>query len=85
MTRWHAAPIAHDLAHAIRVACGPRLVRVNASLVDEAIAIADSEGLTVYDAAYVACARGRGWALVSTDMRDLVGPGFATTPADALG
>jgi predicted nucleic acid-binding protein len=84
VTRWRSAPIARDLAHVIRVACGPRLVRVDAGLVDEAIAIAGAAGLTVYDAAYVACARSRGWALVSTDLRDLVGPGYATRPEEAL-
>ena len=67
------------------VAADERLVRVDADLLADAIALAAAEGLTLYDAAYVACARSRGWTLVSTDLRDLVRPGLATSPPDALG
>ena len=72
MVRWRSAAIASDLARAIQVACGERLVRIDVGLADAAVAAAQAEGLTVYDAAYVACARREGWQLVSTDIADLV-------------
>ena len=84
MVRWRSAQIARDLARAIGVACGPRLVRIDADLLDAAIEIAPAEELTVSDAAYVACARRQGWQLVSTDLADLVRPGLALSPDAAL-
>jgi predicted nucleic acid-binding protein len=84
VVRWRSPAVARDLAEAIRVACGPRLVRLDASLTEAAIAIAHAEGLTVYDGAYVACARRERWPLVSTDLADLVSPGLAVSPDAAL-
>jgi predicted nucleic acid-binding protein len=84
VVRWRTPPIARDLVRAIRVACGARLVRVDADLVEAAIEIADAEGLTAYDAAYVACARREGWRLISADLGHLVRPGHAVSPDAAV-
>jgi len=48
------------------------LVRVDEALVARAVTIADTEGLSVYDAGYVAGAASIGARLVSCDLRDLV-------------
>jgi predicted nucleic acid-binding protein len=82
--RWRAPDEAALLAELVVRASDDRLVRVDADLLVDAIALAAADGLTLYDAAYVACARSRGWTLVSTDLRDLVRPGLAASPADAL-
>lgn len=58
------------------------VVRVDEPLLADAGELAVEAGLTVYDAAYAACARRHGWTLVSGDVRDLVRPGFARTPAE---
>ena len=59
------------------------LVRVDETLATEAAALAEREGLSVYDAAYVAGARAIGARLVSCDRRDLVSRDLALTPAQA--
>ncbi len=59
------------------------LVRVDATLAAEATAIAEREGLSVYDAAYVAGAQAAGARLVSCDLRDLVSRDLAVTPRQA--
>jgi predicted nucleic acid-binding protein len=59
-------------------------VRVDAGLVGEAVSIAAGSASSVYDAAYVACARTDEWQLVSTDLADLVEPGLAWSPEEAL-
>jgi predicted nucleic acid-binding protein len=64
----------------IRSRCGDRLQRVDPDLLAVAVEIATGDGLTAYDAAYVAAARARGWTLVSTDVADLVSKGLAVTP-----
>jgi predicted nucleic acid-binding protein len=68
----------------VRCCGGERLVRVDADLVGAAVDIAAEQGLTAYDAAYVAVARRNGWQLVSSDIRDLVSKGLAVTPDAAL-
>lgn len=82
--RWRAPAEAETLTALVLLAAADRLVRVDARLTGAAVALASERRLTVYDAAYVACARHRGWQLVSTDMADLVDPGFAVTPEQAL-
>ena len=47
--------------------------------------VAAEHGLSVYDGAYVAAARRLGAKLVSTDLADLVRPGFAIAPEEACG
>ncbi len=59
------------------------LVRVDATLAAEATAIAEREGLSVYDTAYVAGAQAAGARLVSCDLRDLVSRDLAVTPRQA--
>lgn len=59
------------------------LVRVDETLAAAAIAIAEREGLSVYDAAYVAGAQAAGARLVSCDLRDLVSRDLAVTPRQA--
>jgi predicted nucleic acid-binding protein len=64
--------------------CGDDLVRVDAKLMADAVAIAAEFSLTAYDAAYVAAARRHGWTLVSGDVADLVSKGLAVPPDAAL-
>lgn len=80
VVRWRSETVARNMTEAIRIACGPRLIRIDQDLADAAITTAALEGLTAYDAAYVACARREGWQLVSTDIADLVRPGLALSP-----
>ena len=48
-----------------------------------AASIGQEEGVSVYDAAFVAAARERGWRLVSGDLIDLVSRGLALSPEAA--
>lgn len=57
------------------------LVRVDAPLVSSASVIADAEGISAYDAAYVAAAHRSGGRLVSCDARDLLSRGLAVAPS----
>jgi predicted nucleic acid-binding protein len=82
---WRAPETARDLLDLIADVVQDRLVRVDAELAGAAAALAATSGLTVYDAAYVVCARRGGWTLVSCDLRDLVRPGLAVAPDQALG
>lgn len=59
------------------------LVRADPSLLASATTIAGEQGISVYDAAYVAAALGWESELVSCDARDLVSRGLARLPADA--
>ena len=60
------------------------LVRVDDALAAAAAELASQHGLSAYDAAYVAGAAAAGARLVSCDMRDLVRPGFAIAPGQAV-
>jgi predicted nucleic acid-binding protein len=60
------------------------LVRVERRLLVDALELADSRGLSAYDAAYVAASRSAGAQLVSCDVKDLVSVGFARLPRDAM-
>jgi predicted nucleic acid-binding protein len=76
---------AQTLARAIVAICRDgRLIRIDADLLDAAIATTREHGLSAYDATYVAAAQRNGWQLVSTDIRDLVSQGFAVTPDAAV-
>jgi predicted nucleic acid-binding protein len=59
------------------------LVRCDEGLVAAAAELAGTHGLSAYDAAYVAAAARIGARLVSCDLRDLVSPGHALSPAEA--
>jgi len=65
------------------IAADGGLVRVDEALVAHAVTIAATEGLSVYDAGYVAGAASIGARLVSCDLRDLVSRNLALTPRQA--
>lgn len=65
------------------VAADGGLVRVDEALIAHAVRVADVEGLSVYDAGYVAGAASAGARLVSCDLRDLVDRNLAVTPQQA--
>jgi len=71
------------LSEMVATRCGERLMRADPGFVAAALDVAAEQGLTIYDAAYVAAARRNGWQLVSLDVRDLVSKGLAVTPDDA--
>jgi predicted nucleic acid-binding protein len=81
--RWRSPADAERLATLVRLACPDTLEAVDDDLIRTAAAIAHQEGLTVYDAAYIAAAREHGWTLLSCDVADLVTPGHAVLPGDA--
>jgi len=72
-----------ELCRLVLGRCNDSVVSVDPKLVDTAIRVAAEHGLTAYDAAYVAAARRHGWALVSTDIADLVSKGLAVAPDSA--
>lgn len=75
---WHDSSAAHRLrSHVAAVSDDGGLVRADAELLESAVVIADENGITVYDAAYVAAARSLDGQLVSCDVRDLVSRGLA--------
>jgi len=65
------------------IAADGGLVRVDEALIAHAVRIAETEGLSVYDAGYVAGAARAGAQLVSCDLRDLVSRDLAVTPRQA--
>lgn len=81
--RWGSAAEADRLVALILKACGDRLVRVDGDMMRATASTAARHSITVYDAAYVACAEERADRLVSTDLRDLVNRGLAIAPGDA--
>ncbi len=78
--RWQRPREADEVIRTIIRACGDRIVRVDASLLESALEIAAENALSAYDAAYVAAARRHGWTLVSADIRDLVSKDLAVAP-----
>ncbi|MGN6216740.1 MAG: type II toxin-antitoxin system VapC family toxin [Solirubrobacterales bacterium] len=64
--------------------CGEHLLRADPDLIEAALGLAASYGLTAYDATYVTVAQRHDWTLVSTDIADLVSKGLAVTPDAAL-
>lgn len=65
------------------IAADGGLVRADESFIAHAVRLADLEGLSVYDAGYVAGAARAAAPLVSCDLRDLVNRGLAVTPQQA--
>jgi len=80
---WGAPAEADKVVALVQEACAGSIVRVDADLARHSIALAAEHSLSVYDAAYVAAARSRGWTLVSGDHKDLVKPGLAIAPETA--
>lgn len=84
--RWQSEEEAQVLTELVLTTTLGRLVRIDGQIAGSAVSVARTEGITVYDAAYVACARARGWRLVSGDLADLVSRGLASAPdGPALG
>ncbi len=82
---WHDSSAAHRLRSRVAaVSEDGGLVRADAALLESAVVIADENGITVYDAAYVAAARALDSQLVSCDVHGLVSRGFAFLPGDAV-
>lgn len=84
VVRWRSTTDAVRLVTLVRLACPDTLERADEELLRDAAAIADRHELTVYDGAYVAAGRRRGWTLVSGDVGDLVRPGLAVSPETAV-
>ena len=61
------------------------VIRADTVLLQRAAEIAETYGISAYDAAYVAGAEQAGGELVSCDVRDLISRGLARRPGDALG
>lgn len=72
--------LAADMCRLIVERCRDSLVTVDAELMDSALELAAEQGLTAYDAAYVAATRRYGWTLVSADIADLVSKDLAVAP-----
>ncbi len=83
ISSWASPPDAHSLWTLVHRSCTD-IARLDMALFELTVALADHHGLTAYDAAYVAAAELHGWTLVSVDHKDLVGPGHAITPEQAL-
>jgi predicted nucleic acid-binding protein len=82
--KMHQPKRAQWLYELVAAKCGDRLVRVDPQLIGDAVEVAAKNGLTAYDAAYVAAARRNDWTLVSADIADLVSKGLAITPDAAV-
>lgn len=81
---WHDVRAATRLQGLVAaIASDGGLVRADEPLITRAVRVADTEGLSVYDAGYVAGAASAGAQLVSCDLRDLVNRGLAVTPEQA--
>jgi len=81
---WRDQPSARRLRSRVTpVADDAGLVRVDGHLLEDAAAIADEHGISVYDAAYVAAARAVSGRLVSC-VRDLVSRNLAVLPRLAV-
>lgn len=82
--RWSSPADAVRLVQLVLLACPDTVERASAELLASAPQVAAEHAITVYDAAHVAACRARGWTLVSGDLADLVAPGLAVAPEDAL-
>jgi predicted nucleic acid-binding protein len=79
--RWKDPEAAARLAdRAFAIAELGHLLRVDRQLADSATDLADEHSISVYDAAYVACAQRLGARLASCDEHDLVNRGLASLP-----
>ncbi len=82
---WHDSSAAQRLRSRVAaVGDDGGVVRADAALLESAVGIADENGITVYNATYVAAARALGGQLVSCDVHDLVSRGLALLPGDAV-
>ena len=77
--RWRSLPLT-ELGLRLVLTGSAAIERVDAELLSSAAEIATEHGLSVYEGAYVAAARRRGWRLISLDVADLVTKGLAELP-----
>ncbi|MEX2196156.1 MAG: PIN domain-containing protein [Thermoleophilaceae bacterium] len=75
--RWRSPGDAQRLVELVHAACPGTLERVDGDLLAEAAAIGARHQISLYEAAHAACARRRGWTLVSTDVAGVARPGLA--------
>lgn len=80
VVRWRSPSDANRLVQLVGLACPDTVERADGELFERAAEIAAEYKITVYDAAYVAASRRRGWTLVSADFPHLVTPGLAVPP-----
>lgn len=78
--RWRAVHLAATAIELVERVTAGTVIRWNPELLALAAELGYAHRLSVYDAAYVAAAQTLDWTLVSTDIRDLVEPGFAISP-----
>lgn len=78
--RWRSPAAADELVELVRLSAGECLVAWDGEMLSAASRVALDHQMSVYDAAYATASHALGWTLVSTDLRDLVEPGFAVTP-----
>ena len=79
---WRAPDQVGPLLQAVdRIAEDGGVVESTTALLTHAAQLAEEHTISAYDAAYVAAAAQAGAALVSCDIRDLVGGGLAQSPA----
>ena len=81
---WRSPAEARKVVALVREACSGSIARIDEELADQAIRLATEHRLSVYDASYVAAAERHGWTLVSGDHKDLVEPGLAIAPSEAV-
>jgi predicted nucleic acid-binding protein len=73
-----------DLCRLISGRCGSSIVHPDPMLMRSAVSIGLENGISAYDASFVAAARREDWTLVSIDIKDLVSKGLAITPDAAV-
>lgn len=81
VTRWGSPSDARRLVELVLAACPQTVERADGELLAEAVEIGSQRGIPVYEATYAACARRRGWTLVSTDVAGAGRTGAAAGPA----
>jgi predicted nucleic acid-binding protein len=80
---WQAPQLTTPLLEAVeRIANDGGVLLSTTALLTRAAELARENGISVYDAAYVAAASQTGATLVSCDVRDLVGKGLASAPGN---
>lgn len=85
VARRHGSDLAKSAIRFIRRSTRGRTMTLADSELDHLAELVSATRLSSYDGSYVVVAASRGWKLVSLDIRDLVGPGWAITPTAALG
>lgn len=83
---WRAPALVASLLDAIdRISDDGGVLPATGAMLIRAAQLAEEHAISVYDAAYVVAAAHAGSSLVSCDIRDLVGKGLASSPAESVG